>query len=239
MTEQNQPTEGEQSWEPQKWEPRAYEAEPAQPAAAAPTDPYGQPPAPEYTAQAPTDPYGQPPAPEYTAQAPTDPYGAPPSAPYVDPQASYGQPPVDPYAQQPGGAYAAPTAPPPGYGVPAGYGPQMNPAYNAGPNPAAVDNLKLNYWLSVFFSWIPALIFMLTEKDKNELLDDHLKENMNFQITRVIAWAIVVIPVIGWAVGGLASIVLFVFAIMGAMKAPDEYLAGRAYRFPFAIRIIK
>ena len=125
----------------------------------------------------------------------------------------------------------------------AGYGPMAtgpnNPYWLAGPSEQGRSTLVLDYWLSVFFSWIPALIFFLTERDKNRLVDDHTKELLNFSITRVIVGAVMVIPVIGWIIGGIASLALFVLAIMGAMKGPDEYANGRTYQFPLAIRFIK
>lgn len=182
-------------------------------------DPYTQPQVPQSGPSA--DPYGQP------GQQQPGGYGQPGQ----QQPGGYGQP----GQQQPGGFGQQP-----GYGAaPSPYAGQMNPAYNGPPAEAAANTLTLNYWLSVFFSWIPALIFFLTEKDKHALMDDHLKENMNFQITRVIAGAVTIVPVIGWLVGGIASIVLFVFAIIAALKAPDEFRAGRSYRFPFAIRVIK
>lgn len=47
--------------------------------------------------------------------------------------------------------------------------PQVAPAEPATPGApvdSALSNLTLNYWLSVFFTWLPALIFWLIEKDK-------------------------------------------------------------------------
>ena len=114
-----------------------------------------------------------------------------------------------------------------------------NPNYLAGPSEQGRSTLQLDYWLSVFFSWIPALIFYLTEKDKNKLMDEHTKELLNFNITRIIVGATMVIPVIGTILGGIASLALFIIAILGAIKGPDEYGNGRLYKFPLAIRFIK
>ena len=114
-----------------------------------------------------------------------------------------------------------------------------NPYWLAGPTNQGRSTLTLDYWLSVFFSWIPALIFFLTEKDKNKLMDEHTKELLNFNITRMIVGIITPIPFIGWIVGGIASLVLFIFAILGAVKGPEEYARGRTYQFPLAIRFIK
>nr|WP_255622166.1 DUF4870 domain-containing protein [Tessaracoccus sp. OS52] len=171
--------------------------------------------------------------------AAANPQGHPSADPYAPPSAAqYAPPPADPYGQhaygQQSGQYLQS-----GYGAPAAYGAgQLNPAWTQGPTEAGASTVTLNYWLSVFFSWIPALIFYLSEKDKNALVADHVKENMNFQLTRVIAGLVATIPVVGWIVGGIASLVLFVFAVMGAVQGPQAYRSGRAYRFPFSLRII-
>lgn len=214
--------------------------------------PYGQPSAPPYGQQS-APPYGQQSAAPY-GQPSADPYGQPSAAPYGQPNAApYGQPSAAPYAQpspygqpsadpyqgygQPGaGAYGQPVGAA-GYGQPVPYG--QNPNWNAGPTASGQSTLSLNYWLSVFFSWIPALVFYLTEKDKNALMDEHLKENMNFALTRVIVGLVMVIPILGWIVGGIASLVLFVIAIMGAIGGPAAYSQGQPYRFPINIRMIK
>lgn len=146
-----------------------------------------------------------------------------------------GDPSQQQYQQQPGGMPPQPYSGGPGQ-MAAG---SNNPNYFEGPTERGRSTLQLDYWLSVFFSWIPALIFFLTERDKNKLVDEHTKEVMNFNITRVIAYAVIIVPVIGWIVGGIASIALFVVAILGALKGPEEYANGRTYQFPLTIRFIK
>ena len=169
-------------------------------------------------------PHSQPPPEPYGQSGAQRSYDSAPPPPPFD-QQSYGQPPA-------AGQYGAQPDP---------YGVQPSHQFHGGPvaSSQAVSNLKLNHWLSAFFWWIPALIFFLTEKDKNPLLDDHLKEVLNFQITRVIVGAVAIIPVIGTILSILGGIALFVIAIMGALKAPDEFEQGRSYRYPLAIRIIK
>jgi len=106
--------------------------------------------------------------------------------------------------------------------------------------------LTINYWLSVFFTWIPALIFFLVARGKNSNIDAHNRANLNFQILRTIvifAGSILgSIPLIGGLfslVFWLASAVLFVFAIIAAVKGPKEAQAGREYRYPFNIEFVK
>lgn len=150
----------------------------------------------------------------------------------------YQQPPMggQQYQQPPMGGM-----PPQQYG--GGYGPMAtgpnNPNYLAGPSEQGRNTLQLDYWLSVFFSWIPALIFFLIERDKNKLVDEHTKELLNFNITRMIVYAVMVIPIVGTILGGIASLALLVVAIMGALKGPEEYANGRTYQFPLTFRFIK
>lgn len=237
MSEQNQPGESQETWDPYKSfkdsvgsadEPSqtestvsfdsagtSHDTDPASTTEAAPTASVAD--------EAPaTDPYGQP---SNYGQAGAQ---SAPSAPQYGqhPQQGFGQPQQQPYAS------------PAPYGA-GQFGGQMVPGWNDGPTESGASTVTLNYWLSVFFSWIPALIFYLTEKDKNALVAEHVKENLNFQITRIIVAAVMIIPLIGWVVGGIATLVLFVVAILGAMQGPDTYRRGQVYKFPLAIRLIK
>lgn len=60
------------------------------------------------------------------------------------------------------------------------------PAQPAANPEQGYTTLTLNYWLSVFFSWIPALIFYFVEKGKNSVIDEHNRVNLNFQLVRTI-----------------------------------------------------
>ncbi len=171
--------------------------------------------------------------PQFPGQAPEPHPGQPAPGAHSQPQPGYGQP-------QPGYGQQQP-----GYGQPM-QAPQANPG----------GNLTLNYWLSAFFAWIPALIFYFVDKDKTPLLDDHLKELLNFQLTRTIATValqIISFMVVFFPEPITASILVIVvklalwvviigtliISIMGAVKGPKEFEAGRAYRFPMNIRLVK
>lgn len=166
----------------------------------------------------------------------SDPYAAGSSA--GDPQ-----PPVaSPYA---GGSHDAgghtgsqgnyPAPPPPN-------APQYQQPYG-GPmddGPDAGNRITLNFWLSVFFTWIPALIFYLTEQNKTGRAMEYHKANLNFSLLRLFVGIFAVIPFVGWIVGGIASIVLFVIQIIAAINAPKQFAAGEpTYRYPFNIPLIK
>lgn len=160
----------------------------------------------------------------------------PPPAPE---QPQYTAPPADAYQAPPAGAYQA--APPGGYQQPGGHA-------QPGASDPAVSNITLNYWLSVFFSWIPALIFWLIDKDKgNQRATAFHVSNLNFSLLRtgvlVVSWILGVIPYIGWLLAILlwiAHIVLFVFHIMAAVKAAENYRnGGSTDPFIFNIPLIK
>lgn len=189
------------------------------------------------------------------AGAPVPPPAAPPAAPQVPPAAAPQAPPAAPQpgyaAPQPG--YAAPQQP--GYAAPQAGGYQTPPPAGGGyqqpgyaqPVADPVSNITLNYWLSVFFTWLPALIFFLIEKDKgNPQARAFHAANLNFSLLRVMVWAAIVfvawIPYLGWILGGLlwvGAIVLFVFHIIAAVKAPQNYRAGQQPGFLFNLPMVK
>ena len=157
--------------------------------------------------------------------SPTPPVG--PTPPGYDAPASYQQPSYQahqPQAHQPQPYQSQPV--------------QGQQQYQQGvADPAS--NVSLNYWLSVFFSWIPALIFFYTEKGKNSLVDDFHKQNLNFSILRGIVGVLwIIIPGIGF-IFGLAALALFIVHILAAVEAPKKLRAGQPYQFPFNIPFIK
>lgn len=112
-----------------------------------------------------------------------------------------------------------------------GFPPAPRPGQNADDS---LQRIQLNGWLSAFFGIIPALIFYVIDKERsNPLVRDFHQQTLNFSIIRAILGLLTFLPVIGWVIGVLGGIICFVIAIMAAVKAPDEYQAGRAYRYPF------
>nr|WP_237465035.1 DUF4870 domain-containing protein [Leucobacter luti] len=105
----------------------------------------------------------------------------------------------------------------------------------------------MNYWLSVFFTWIPALIFFLIEKDKgNQQAYAYHRDNLNFSLLRVgvviATWILGAIPFLGGFLAvilGIGSLVLFIFHIIAAAKAPENYRRGEQPGFIFNIPLVK
>ena len=88
--------------------------------------------------------------------------------------------------------------------------------------------------------FIGPLVVWLINKDKADKawLNDQAKEALNFQITLLIAYVvcmILIVVLIGGLLAPLVWIAGVILAIMAGMKANE----GVAYRYPFALRLIK
>lgn len=98
----------------------------------------------------------------------------------------------------------------------------------------------LTHLSGIILSFIVPLVIWLTNKDKADKgwLNDQAKEALNFQITILIGWiASTVLSVvgIGLLLMPLVWIVNLIFCILAGIKANE----GVAYRYPFALRLIK
>ncbi len=177
--------------------------------------------------------YGQPQQPGF--QQPGQPQPGQPQPGYQQP--GYQQP-------QPGYQQPQPGFQQPGYGQQPGY---QQPG--GGLTQQQLSSLQLNYWLSVFFAWIPALIFYVTQKGQNPLYDSHLRANLNFSLVRTIVgvaiWFLTVLlsftgirALLGLLLGAL-NLVLFIFHIMGAVQGSDAAKRGQQYKFIFNLDMVK
>lgn len=170
-------------------------------------------------------------------QAPAAPEA--PQAPQV-PDAAAVPPPAAPQYQAPPPGAPQYQAPPPG----AYQQPQQG--YQQAPGADPAGTITLNYWLSVFFSWVPALIFYLIEKNKGDQqsFQFHLA-NLNFALLRtaaeLVAWWVIAsfIPILGWLIAAIVSTGFFVLYIIAAIKNPEAYRQGRSPEFVFNVSLIK
>lgn len=145
---------------------------------------------------------------------------------------------VPPAGQVPPPGYTAPppgyTAPPPGYAAPPpGYAPQP---------PLSDSDQRMWAMLShlggILFSFIPPLVIWLMFKERGRFVEEQAKEALNFQITLIIGYivgAILTIVLIGVIIVLLVWLAAIVFGILAAVAANK----GEAYRYPFAIRLVK
>ena len=99
-------------------------------------------------------------------------------------------------------------------------------------------NIALMTWIgTIFFGFIPGLIFYLTKKD-DAYIQDQSKEALNWSITAMIGYfagLILTFILIGIVVLMAVGICHLVFCVMGAIAASN----GKTFRVPFAIRLIK
>ncbi|MCG8276651.1 DUF4870 domain-containing protein [Stenotrophomonas sp. NLF4-10] len=98
----------------------------------------------------------------------------------------------------------------------------------------------LAHILGIFTGFIGSLIIWLVNKDNPEkgFVTDQAKEALNFQITLIIASfvsGILTLVLIGFLMLVAIGIANLVLCILAAMKANN----GEAYRYPFALRLIK
>ncbi|MBD3683969.1 DUF4870 domain-containing protein [Stenotrophomonas sp. Br8] len=94
--------------------------------------------------------------------------------------------------------------------------------------------------LGIFTGFIGALIIWLINKDdaSKAFVTEQSKEALNFQITVAIAMVVCIIltiVVIGAILMPIVGLISLVFSIIAAVKANN----GEAYRYPFALRLIK
>lgn len=99
-------------------------------------------------------------------------------------------------------------------------------------------NIALLTWIgAIFFGFIPPLIVYLIKKDDAYAVDQ-AKEALNWSITAIIGYVagmILTIILIGVLVMLAVGIAHLVFCIMGAIATSN----GKAFRVPWAIRLIK
>ncbi|MGZ8256843.1 MAG: DUF4870 domain-containing protein [Gallionella sp.] len=99
-------------------------------------------------------------------------------------------------------------------------------------------NMGLLIWiLTLFFGFIPGLIFFLIKKD-DAYIYDQAKEALNWSITVLIGYIaglILSLILIGVLVLIAVGIAHLVFCILGAIATSS----GKPFRVPFALRLIK
>jgi len=118
---------------------------------------------------------------------------------------------------------------------------------NVPPPPAATEapadqrTMALAAHLLGIFTWFigPLIIWLINKDDAGKaFVTDQAKEALNFQITITIAMLICIvltIVIIGGILAPIVGILNLVFCIIAAVKANN----GEAYRYPFALRLVK
>lgn len=85
---------------------------------------------------------------------------------------------------------------------------------------------------------IGPLVVRMMKGPQSAFVDDQAKESLNFQITMtiaIIACIVAMFCVVGIFLLPIVGLLDLIFIIVGAVKANQ----GVAYRYPFALRLIK
>ena len=113
----------------------------------------------------------------------------------------------------------------------------MNDIVGTAPSKDDCNISMLAHLLGIFFGFIPSLVIWLIKKDDSAFISQEAKEALNFQITLIIGYAIafaLTFVIIGAFLFPLLWILNVVFCIIAAVSSSK----GKAYRYPFAIRLI-
>lgn len=109
---------------------------------------------------------------------------------------------------------------------------------------ALVGGLVTAGWGFSAGCFIGPLVIWLLKKETMPFVDDQAKEALNFNITvAIIMLALLVLSVVTFGIGliialplmGLVGLGALVLVIIAAIKSND----GIAYRYPFALRLVK
>lgn len=148
--------------------------------------------------------------------------------------------------------------------------PQGHSYYPPGPSPFSSGNvpaippheasdISLNLVLSIFFGWIPALVFFLRRDQVTPITRAVFVGNMNLQLTRLLVSVggfilvisvmlmgaasigcggaiVILLSLLLWIAIACVSIAYFVISIVAAAQAKDRAMVGQPYQFPLAIR---
>ncbi len=130
------------------------------------------------------------------------------------------------------------TPPPPP--APASEPSETKPSAYSGPAPTKdeMNMALLVYVAALFTAFVGPLIIWLIKKDQSPFVDDQGKEVLNWIVTLALAQIVcflLIFVAIGVFLMPLIWIAHVILTIMGALKAKD----GIAYRYPFAIRLLK
>lgn len=107
-----------------------------------------------------------------------------------------------------------------------------------------LGGLVTSGWAFSIGSFIGPLVIWLVKKDTMPFVADQAKEALNFALTLTIAcFALLVLTILSLGIGALITIpalmvigiAALVLVILAAIKANE----GVAYRYPFALRLVK
>ncbi|HEY0845289.1 MAG TPA: DUF4870 domain-containing protein [Noviherbaspirillum sp.] len=113
----------------------------------------------------------------------------------------------------------------------------MNEMVPTGPSKDECNLGMLAHLLGIFSGFVGSLIIWLLRKDQGGFAADEAREALNFQITMAIALAasiLLKLVLIGFLLFPIIFVVNFIFCVLAAISVSK----GKAYRYPFALRLV-
>lgn len=113
----------------------------------------------------------------------------------------------------------------------------MNEVVQTNPSKDECNLGMLAHLLGIFTGFVGALVIWLVRKEQGGFAADEAREALNFQITMAIALAASVLlklVLIGFLLFPIVFVVNFIFCVIAAISVSK----GKAYRYPFALRLI-
>lgn len=113
----------------------------------------------------------------------------------------------------------------------------MDETVETSPTKDECNLAMLAHLLGIFSGFVGPLVIWLIKRDESAYIADQSREALNFQITVAIAlFASIVLKIvlIGIVLVPIVFIVNFVLSIIAAVDASK----GKAYRYPFALRLV-
>jgi uncharacterized Tic20 family protein len=113
----------------------------------------------------------------------------------------------------------------------------MDETLGTSPGKDECNLAMLAHLLGIFSGFVGPLVIWLIKRDESLYVADQAREALNFQITIAIAlFASIVLKVIliGILLVPIVFIVNFILSIVAAVAASK----GKAYRYPFALRLV-
>lgn len=114
----------------------------------------------------------------------------------------------------------------------------MNDVVQTTPSKDDCNIAMLAHLLGIFTGFVGALVIWLIKKDESAFIAEASKEALNFQITVTLAffacWALAFM-LIGLFLIPILLLLNFIFCLMAAVAVSK----GNAYKYPFALRLVK
>ncbi|RJG04787.1 DUF4870 domain-containing protein [Noviherbaspirillum cavernae] len=114
----------------------------------------------------------------------------------------------------------------------------MNEIIETDPTKDECNLAMLAHLLGIFTGFVGALVLWLVRKDDGGFAAQEAKEALNFQITLAIAFVasiLLKVILIGLLLIPLVFIANFVLSLVAAIAASK----GKAYRYPFILRLVR